>query len=80
MARKNFHEQTLSHFRELVGAMGVQHVEDLRMWHIYRRVNTSEMRSFAEIYQPLMPGELLSPKVPERFADYWYRARAEAFT
>jgi glutamate synthase domain-containing protein 2 len=57
---RQFHEHTLAALAELIGAAGLAHPSELRPMHILRRISPSEVKSFAEIYPFLGPGELLA--------------------
>jgi glutamate synthase domain-containing protein 2 len=75
----NFHRATLEALAELVAAAGLDHPAELAPAHFSRRVSPHEVRSFAELYPSLRPGELLSGTDDKRFAGPWAMASAEAF-
>jgi glutamate synthase domain-containing protein 2 len=75
----NFHHATLEALAELVAAAGLDHPAELTPAHFSRRVSPHEVRSFAELYPSLRPGELLSGTDDKRFAAPWAMASAEAF-
>ncbi len=60
-----FHAQTVHAFYELLGAAGLSHPDDLRPWHIHRRVSQTEVKNYAQIYTYLNPGELLHEPAPK---------------
>lgn len=76
---RNFHEATVESFLDLVGAMGLDHADKLGPWHIYRRVENETMKTYAEIYPYLQPGELLGEQINPVYRDDWARANAAAF-
>jgi glutamate synthase domain-containing protein 2 len=75
----HFHDSTLAALGELVGAAGLGHPEELRPAHILRRVSPTEVRSFAELYPALAPGELLEGGGGERYARFWAAADPGSF-
>lgn len=75
----NFHRATLEALAELLAAAGLDHPAELTPAHFSRRVSPHEVRSFAELYPSLRPGELLSGTDDRRFARPWAMASAEAF-
>jgi len=76
---RRFHDNTLTALGELVGAAGLAHPSDLRSVHILRRVSVAEVRSFAEIYTRLAPGELLKGSADTHYAEQWALADASSF-
>ncbi len=61
----NFHNATVQAFLETIAAAGLTHPDQLRPWHIYRRLSHSQVKTYAEIHEYLQPGQLLEDKVPE---------------
>jgi glutamate synthase domain-containing protein 2 len=71
----NFHAGTVRSFLELIAAMGVDHPDDLRPHHIYRRVDDLRIRHFGEIYDYLETGQLLDERgVPPGIREAWQAA------
>jgi hypothetical protein len=64
---------------ELVAAAGLDHPADLTPEHFSRRVSAHEVKTFAELYPPLKPGELLAGTHDRRFANAWDMASAKEF-
>ena len=64
---------------ELVGAAGLSHPRELRPMHILKRISPSEVKSFAEVYPHLEPGELLAGAQNARDASLWAMSRADSF-
>ncbi len=75
----NFHRATLASFVELLGAAGLQHPDQLRPTLLWRRTGPDQVKSFADIYPQLMPGELLKPSPPPPFDRLWNQAPAKAW-
>jgi glutamate synthase domain-containing protein 2 len=75
----NFHRATIEALAELVAAAGLDHPAQLTLAHLSRRVSAHEVKSFAELYPQLQPGELLAGTADKRFATAWAMASAEEF-
>jgi glutamate synthase domain-containing protein 2 len=77
---KNFHANTIHALAELVGAAGLPFPSDLRPHHLFQRVGSDQVLSFAEQYEWLAPGQLLSdPGSSKRFGEPWRMARSDSF-
>jgi len=74
-----FHEETVEAAVELMGAAGLTTPEDLRPWHIVRRVSQLETRHYGEMVNYLSPGELLEESRPPGYNRSWQAASAETF-
>ena len=55
----SYHRNTMTGFGELLGAMGLNHPDELRPEHIFRRVDDLLIRNMSELYEYLEPGQLL---------------------
>ena len=75
-----FHEETMEVASEIIGAGGIHSAEALRPWHILRRVSTTDVRSYADIYKGVQPGELLSDTLPAGWEEPVKHSSAETFT
>lgn len=76
----NFHKNTVKAFAEVLGAMGLEKSEDLRPWHIKRRVDTTKVRTYFDIYTFLESGQLLNEEtVPEIFRMPFFSASSKTF-
>ena len=64
---------------ELLAAAGLDHPQDLRPIHFSQRSSTTEVRTFAQLYPALRPGELLDGTEDPRYRDAWAMARADSF-
>src|SRR5690606_33673449 len=75
----SFHKNTIHSFLEVLAAAGIKHPSELRPWHIQRRVNSTDVKHYGEIYTYVDPGALLSEKVPDAYARPWRAASAHSF-
>jgi len=76
---QRFHKETVHALLELLGAAGLEHPDDLRPWHINRRVSPTQVLNYAQIYDTIEPGALLSEPVPAQYEAAWLVATSEAF-
>ncbi|TDF37448.1 FMN-binding glutamate synthase family protein [Alteromonadaceae bacterium M269] len=64
----NFHRETVTNLVELVGAAGLNGIHELEPKHINRRVQGTEVKSYAQLYPTMEPGSLLdNDKMPENW-------------
>jgi len=75
----NFHRATLESLAELTAAAGLDHPNQFLPAHFSRRVSPHEVKSFAELYPTLQPGELLAGTGDRRFEVPWAMASAHEF-
>jgi glutamate synthase domain-containing protein 2 len=75
----NFHRATLESVAELVAASGLDHPSQFAPAHFSRRVSPHEVKSFAELYPPLEPGELIAGSADKRYEIAWAMASAKEF-
>ena len=75
----NYHHATLHALTELIAAAGLDHPQEIRPIHFSQRTSTTQVRSFAQLYPSLRPGELIDGTSDPRFREAWAMARAESF-
>lgn len=76
----NFHRETVANLVELVGAAGLEGIHQLEPDHINRRVQGTDVKSYAQLYPRLTPGCLLDEAtVPEDWKEDWDAAKALAW-
>jgi glutamate synthase domain-containing protein 2 len=75
----NFHGSTIQSLVELTAATGLDHPGEFGPHHFSRRVSPSLVMTYAELYPPLKPGELVAGTGDPRFRAAWDMARAEDF-
>ncbi len=76
----HFHAETVKALAELVAAAGLNHPSELKPHHFMQRAAPDRVVTFAELYRPLLPGELLSGTDDPRFRDAWELASAHDFS
>jgi len=76
---RNFQHNTVKAFVELLAASGLRRPDELRPWHILRRISPTEVRHYGEMYEYLRDRELLAEPVPQSFARAWRAAAPQSF-
>ena len=76
-----FQQNTLKALRDLLGAAGLTHPQQIGPEHVIRRVSSTEVRSLAMLHRFLRPGELLGDAPPDEpvFRLFWPLASADTF-
>ncbi len=75
-----YHRATIAAFLELIASNGLARPDDIRPRNLLKRVGTTDIRSFNEVYEYLPAGCLLDEgTLPENWRDRWHRARADSF-
>ncbi|MGK0296648.1 MAG: hypothetical protein ACI9XC_000237 [Gammaproteobacteria bacterium] len=68
----NYHASTIKNLMELIAVAGLNNLNELRPWHINRRVNGTETMNFAELYPSITDRCLLSDAgLPEAWRNDW---------
>src|SRR5271163_709998 len=75
----HFHRATVTALSEVVAAAGLNHPNEFALAHFSRRVSAQDVKSFAELYPQLEPGELLAGSGNKRFEIPWAMASAKEF-
>jgi glutamate synthase domain-containing protein 2 len=75
----NYHRLTIDSFLEVLAAVGLTSPQELRPWHILRRINDTQIRHYNEIYEYIEPGALLRPDPPAWYHQHWLSASPESF-
>lgn len=74
-----YHEETIEAAVHLMAAAGVSDPDELRPWHIMRRISETEAQHYGEIFEFLEPGALLQDDLPAGFARAWEASSADTF-
>ncbi|MFG2138383.1 FMN-binding glutamate synthase family protein [Streptomyces sp. NPDC048650] len=74
-----FQRATVDSAARIMASMGVQHPDELRPHMLRRRIDALTVRSYAELYDWLAPGELRAGPPPAWAAD-WAAAHPDRFT
>ena len=65
---------------QVIGSMGLHGPGELKPHMLRRRVNHDEVRSYAEMFHHLEPGQLLDSPPEGRWARDWVLADPDRFT
>jgi glutamate synthase domain-containing protein 2 len=57
---KNFHQGTIKSLAEIIGAMGLNHTNELNAHQLFKRDSDGKVKSFTELYPKIERGSLLS--------------------
>ena len=76
---QQYHAELMTSVSEIVGAMGLDHVSQLRPWHIHRRISDTEVRNYSDIFHYVRDGELLGGDPPNDFAHAMRCASPDTF-
>ena len=74
-----FHRETVQSLVELVAADGLEGTSQLNRSNVYRRVSSTEIKRYDEIFPPVEPGSFLNATPPETYRQVLERATAESF-
>ena len=75
----NYQHETVKALMELLAASGLEHPDQLRPWHIHRRVSAFEVKHYGELFEYLESGDLLEEPLPRSFARATRAAQASSF-
>lgn len=75
----NFHKQTVSSAIQMIGAAGMKKPCDLHRMFIYRRVNASQIQTYAELFPYIPKGSLVNTPYPQSFEMDMTLSSAETF-
>ncbi|GAA4683270.1 FMN-binding glutamate synthase family protein [Gordonia humi] len=74
----NLQRHVVDNAKQFVASMGLEDFDDLHPSMLMRTVGPNESRSYADLYEWLAPGELLSDP-PQSWREDWEVARTDAF-
>ena len=74
-----YHRETIESFLEILGAAGLDDPSELAPRHIMRRVSSTEVKSYEDIFEYIEPGSLLYDPVPELYEQAWRQSTSETF-
>jgi len=67
----NFHRYTIKTFVELLGAAGLENMNQITRSHIYRRISLNSMLTYEEIFPSIEEGSMIEGIIPEKYqADF----------
>jgi hypothetical protein len=77
----SFHRNTLQALAQMLAAAGLAHPDDLGPHHLVRRVSSTEIKLFSQVYYFVPPGALLDKAdgLSEFYKASWAMARSDSF-
>ncbi len=75
----NFHNNTINSFLEMMGAMGIQHPDELHAHLIYIRQPDGKSTTCDDFYNFIEPGHFLSGDIHPFYNSHWQEANANSF-
>ena len=76
----HFHSNTMEALSELVAAIGLDSPEELRPWHMYKRIAPNKVMTYDQAFRFLDEGELLEGGCDHpKFERWWEIASPETF-
>ena len=73
----NYHRSMIHHLVELLEVAGLETTEDIKPWHVNRRLNAEVVKNYSEIYESLEKNCLLKENtVPDNWKQNWNNAQA----
>lgn len=76
---RRFHYHTVKSLGVVASAAGLDHPGQLGPEHLLLRISSDEVRTAAEFYDYLQPGELVDGSSNAMYRRYWDMARADTF-
>lgn len=75
----SYHRRTIESFLSVVAAIGLEHPDELRPEHVYKRTFERKLRRGDFAHTFLEEGDLLEGRIPETLRAAWDRARPDRF-
>ena len=76
----NYHSETIENLMEIIAAAGLKSLEELRPWHINRRVGGTDVRNYAELYPQISnKGLLTDSNMPKEWKRNWDQAASKSW-
>jgi len=75
----SFHRETVKSFAHMLGAMGLEHSDDLRPWHLMTRTGPSQVKHFGQMFEFVSDGDFLNGKMPEDYMWSYKLSSSETF-
>lgn len=77
----NFHRNTLQALAQMLAAAGLTHPQDIGPHHLVRRISSTEIKLFSQVYYFVAPGALLTnaESLSEFYKASWAMARSDSF-
>jgi glutamate synthase domain-containing protein 2 len=77
---RSFHDKTVEAVYELLGAAGVKDPNDLRPYHVLRRLGDNRVSTYEDLYPTPAPDSLRNGQGPATLQRLWDAARPDRFS
>lgn len=74
-----YHAGTMESVADMLSAMGLDGHSELRPWHVMRRVSSTEIKHYGEVFDFIEPGSLTKSPLPKDYERAMKIATAESF-
>ena len=75
-----FHRRTISQAKDLITAMGISEITEIRKSHVKRRMDVGKIASYEELYEEVELGSFLDPEtIPSNYKRFLADASLERF-
>ncbi len=74
-----YHRKTVHNFLDLAACAGIKEPGDVEPCHLMRRIDTTTVRTYEDLYHTVDEGAIVRGDVPEWMASDWARAGLERF-
>jgi glutamate synthase domain-containing protein 2 len=75
----NYHHETLKSVHDLLCSMSLKSPDELRPFHLMRRVSNNTIQDYSEIFPPIDFGSYLKGEFPSNMEKYFYQGVPESF-
>jgi glutamate synthase domain-containing protein 2 len=75
----NFHKNTIEGVRNMIAAAGFENLNQIKRFHIYRRVSSEKVITFEDLYPSAIAGELLQESYSGKYKKLMMMADAFTF-
>jgi hypothetical protein len=74
-----FHEETIKSLAHMLGAMGLNHTDELRPWHVMKRIDSTQTRHYGQLYHYLNAGDFSRGHFPDDYKWSYNMAQSSSF-
>ena len=75
-----YHASMITNLTSLLATAGLENLQELKPWHINRRVNGTDIRHYGELYPCIAEGCLLhKDKIPDCWKHDWEQSQADCW-
>lgn len=75
----NYHHETMKAFLELIASAGLSDPNQIKPYHVWRRIDNVNARHYGQVYRCLEPNILIESPASSGIADLWSLATPDRF-